>query len=132
MLHRRHFTLAQAGELLPAVGRILHGVRTARRYLGHVGQGSDLALRAETSGGAWPGREHAEATLVVTLGFERLEELDVIVRDLDRGIVDFPTLIDGREAYLCWRAGETAIMHWHELDSGFAGRRPLGREAGRS
>ena len=47
------------------------------------------------------------------------------IRDLERGLVDFPALIDGREVYLCWQLGETDIAFWHELETGFGSRRPL-------
>jgi Uncharacterized conserved protein (DUF2203) len=129
MLHRRHFTRAQANALLPVVGATLRRLRDAREQLSGGGFDTDLALNAESTGGAWPGRERASAALVVTLGFEQLEELEVLVRDLDRGLVDFPSLVDGREVYLCWQLGEPEILHWHGLESGYAGRRPLTREA---
>jgi hypothetical protein len=132
MLHRRHFTLDQANALVPAVDRVLREVRGAHARLVTAGHDAELAVRAETTGGAWPGREHARATLMLSLGFEHLEDLGVLVRDVERGIVDFPALMDGREVYLCWRFGEAAITHWHELHSGIAGRRPLGRAARRT
>jgi hypothetical protein len=47
------------------------------------------------------------------------------VRDIDRGLVDFPALIAGREVYLCWVDDEPAVAHWHEIEAGFRGRRPL-------
>jgi hypothetical protein len=131
MLHRRHFTVEQANALLPTVGAILRRLRDAREQLSGSGFDTELALNAESTGGAWPGRERARAALVVTLGFEQLEDLEVLVRDLDRGLVDFPSLVDGREVYLCWQLGEPDIRHWHGLESGYAGRRPLGREARR-
>jgi hypothetical protein len=129
MLHRRHFTIDQANALLPTVGATLRRLRTARSQLASGGFDTDLALRAEATGGAWPGRDRAAAALVITLGFEQLEELEVLVRDLDRGLVDFPALVDGREVYLCWQLDEPEVSHWHGLESGFAGRRPLGRPA---
>ena len=61
----------------------------------------------------------------IAMGFETLEKLDLVVRDLDRGLVDFPALIDGREVYLCWLLDEPAVGHWHGIEAGFAGRRPL-------
>jgi hypothetical protein len=131
MLHRRHYTLDQANALLPAVERVLAKLRAARLGLAIGGPDTDLAVLAESTGGAWPGRERAAAALALTLGFEELEDREVIVRDVDRGLVDFPTFIEGHEAYLCWRAGEAGITHWHGLESGFAGRRPLGRAARR-
>jgi hypothetical protein len=131
MLHRRHFTLEQANARLPAVGRLLRELRAAREQLMEGGIDAGLAMRAEATGGAWPGRRRAAASVVVSLGFERLEDLGVLVRDADRGIVDFPAVVDGREIYLCWHLGEPEITHWHELESGFAGRRPIAREARR-
>jgi hypothetical protein len=132
MLHRRHFTLDQANHLVPVINDLMAGLRCAYAELDKGAGDAELSLLAETSGGAWPGRERAEAAVTVSLAFESLEELDVLVRDVDRGIVDFPTLMDGREVYLCWHVGETDIRHWHEVDSGFAGRRPLDREARRT
>jgi hypothetical protein len=131
MLHRRHYTLDQANALLPTVQRVLANLRVARHQLAGGAHDNELALLAESTGGAWPGRERAAAALSFTLGFEELAERDVVVRDIDRGLVDFPTFIEGHEAYLCWRLGEAEIGHWHGLESGFAGRRPLGRAARR-
>jgi hypothetical protein len=54
-----------------------------------------------------------------------LREMEVVLRDLDRGLVDFPALRDGREIYLCWLEGEDEIAYWHDPDTGFAGREPL-------
>ena len=54
-----------------------------------------------------------------------LEAVDIVVRDVERGLVDFPALRDGEEVYLCWLVDEDEIGFWHGLDAGFAGRRPL-------
>ena len=56
---------------------------------------------------------------------ERLQRLGVLVKDLDRGLVDFPALREGEEVLLCWQVGEDEIAHWHGVDEGFAGRKPL-------
>jgi hypothetical protein len=57
---------------------------------------------------------------------ERLEELGVIVKDADRGLVDFPALREnGEEVLLCWQVGEEEIAFWHGVEEGFAGRKPL-------
>ena len=50
---------------------------------------------------------------------------DITLRDIETGLVDFPALVNGRQVCLCWRLGEERVGFWHELDSGFAGRRPL-------
>ena len=65
------------------------------------------------------------AALEVALGFDQLEELDVVVRDLERGLIDFPSMIDGEEVYLCWLLDEPEVVYWHAPESGFGGRRRL-------
>lgn len=57
---------------------------------------------------------------------QELLDLGVEPKGAAEGLVDFPSLLDGRPVYLCWRLGEPEVMHWHEFDAGFAGRQPLG------
>jgi hypothetical protein len=54
-----------------------------------------------------------------------IHELGAVVKDPDEGLVDFPSRVDGRDVYLCWKVGEDAIEYWHGIDEGFAGRKPL-------
>jgi hypothetical protein len=58
-------------------------------------------------------------------GVARIDALGLTLRDIERGLVDFPALVSGRQIWLCWRQGETSIGWWHDLESGFDGRRPL-------
>ena len=53
----------------------------------------------------------------------RIDELGVVLRDIETGLIDFPALVNGRQVWLCWRLGEAEIDYWHELTSGVAGRR---------
>jgi hypothetical protein len=125
MLHHRHYTVEDANAQLDVVGRVVRRIRDARDRLSDDGFDSEFATMAELSGGAYPGREHAAAALEVALGFAQLEEMDVVVRDLERGLIDVPSLLGGEEIYLCWLLGERAVGHWHAVEGGFAGRRPL-------
>ncbi len=125
MLHHRHWTPEQANALLPILGDTVRRLRDARRRLVERGFDTELAEQADATGGGWPGAERARESVEMALGFERLERLDIVVRDLERGLVDFPALIDGREVYLCWLLDEPAVGHWHGVEAGFAGRRPL-------
>ena len=125
MLHERHWTVDEANQLRPIVGATVRRIREARRTLAATEFDSEFAVLAEASGGAWAGRERAEASVVVALGFEQLERLDVVVRDLERGLIDFPSLLGGEEVYLCWLLDEPEVGHWHAPESGFGGRRPL-------
>ena len=54
-----------------------------------------------------------------------LDERGIVLRDIPSGLLDFPALVSGRQAWLCWRLGEERIDFWHDTDEGFAGRRPL-------
>ena len=58
-------------------------------------------------------------------GVARLVELDITLRDISTGLIDFPALVSGRPIWLCWRLGETDVAHWHPHDEGFDTRRPL-------
>ena len=55
----------------------------------------------------------------------RIDALGITLRDIERGLIDFPALVDGAEVWLCWQLGEDDVAHWHELDTGFGGRQPL-------
>ena len=125
MMHHRHYTVDEANTRLELVGAIVRRIRDARAQLTEEGFDQSFSTISELTGGAWPGVEHAAAALEVALGFDRLEELDVVVRDLERGIIDFPSLLGGEEIYLCWLVGEPSVGHWHAVESGFGGRQPL-------
>jgi hypothetical protein len=56
---------------------------------------------------------------------EALSESGIVLRDIDRGLVDFPAIQDGREVYLCWELGEDEVSFWHDISSGYRGREPL-------
>ena len=58
-------------------------------------------------------------------GVARIDALGLTLRDIEHGLVDFPALVSGRQVWLCWQHGETAIGCWHDLETGFSGRRPL-------
>jgi hypothetical protein len=55
----------------------------------------------------------------------RIQDMDVLIKDINLGLLDFPALKDGREVYLCWQYGEDDIAFWHEIEAGYAGRQPI-------
>ena len=113
MLHSRHYTADQANALLPEVRSTVRRLQDAKRVLQDEGFDTGFATLADVVGGAFPGRVRAQAAVAATLGFEHLEELDLLVRDLEAGLIDFPALRDGREVYLCWQVDEHEVGHWH-------------------
>lgn len=126
MIHERHYTLAEASELLPRVVELVERMRSARDRLGDREAREALSEAGPTNGGGGPGRTVSEGFVDLRDSMAELSELEVVLRDLDKGLLDFPSLRDGQEVYLCWQEGEDAIEYWHEPEAGFAGRRPLG------
>ena len=126
MRHERHYTRAEATASLGQVAELLETMRDARERLTDTDVREALAEAAPTNGGGLPGRHVSEAFLRLREAAGRLREMEVVLRDLDRGLVDFPALRDGREVYLCWvEREEDEIAFWHDLDTGYAGREPL-------
>lgn len=123
--HRRHYTLREANALRAWVARRVGRLQQARALLSESDAGADVAATAMVTGGGWPGRDHAGAAIELALGMEDLGRLEIVVRDVDRGLIDFPSLRDGEEVYLCWLVDEPQVTHWHSLESGFAGRRAI-------
>ena len=132
----RHFTLDEARALLPLVGRtVREAVLSKGRYEEGETYLQELSQRILMRGGmtvdtataeAWKTQRDSNAqTLKSAIG--RLEEIGVLIKDLDAGLVDFPTLYRGEEVYLCWRMDENDIQHWHGVHEGFAGRKEIDR-----
>jgi hypothetical protein len=125
VIHERHYTVEEANRLLPRLEPMLAELREARDRLTESEAHEALTGAAPTDGGGGEGRQVGEAFLEVRRLLGELQELGVVIRDIDRGLVDFPAIVEGREAYLCWQRGEHEISHWHDLDAGYGGRQPL-------
>lgn len=128
MLHTRHYTLEQAMAVRGWVAERVGWARAARARLVALGPAAldRIAGLDETVGGAYPGREIARSLVELSRAAGELEAVEIVLRDVERGLVDFPALRDGEEVYLCWLVDdEREIAFWHEPDAGFAGRRPL-------
>jgi hypothetical protein len=123
--HARHYTVDQANAALDWVLERLERLRSAHVQLSNDEARAALGEAAPSNGGGAPGRVVSEAFLELQRALGELQAMDVVLRDLDRGLVDFPALREGREVYLCWEAGEVEIEFWHDLDAGYGGRQPL-------
>lgn len=125
MKHERHYTLEQANAALPWVGERIERLREAQALLTEKEARDALSEAAPGNGGGEPGQVVSEGFLALRSGLAELEAMEIVLRDLERGLVDFPALREGREVYLCWVEGEDEIGFWHELEAGYAGRQPL-------
>jgi hypothetical protein len=128
MHHERHYTVEQAAAAMAWVAERVAWVRDAHARLLAMGSRAREAVMAldARNGGSYPGREVAAALVELSRAVGELEAVDIVLRDFERGLVDFPALRDGQEVYLCWLVEEEdEIGFWHEPETGFAGRRPL-------
>jgi hypothetical protein len=122
---KKHYTREEARQLLPQVRRWLDELASLRDQM----QERDENLAKELITGQDLGGELVNrymrcvaAVKQLLLQFHRRE---IQIKDLDRGLIDFPAYIGGNEVFLCWEKGEEDIEFWHDLHSGFAGREPL-------
>jgi hypothetical protein len=125
LVHERHFTREEANALLPQLSALLTQLREAKDELTDSEAHEALAEAAPTNGGGEEGRQVGVAFLEVRRLLEAVERSGIVLRDIDRGLVDFPALIDEREVYLCWELGEDEVDFWHDLEGGYGGREPL-------
>ncbi|MBV9174965.1 MAG: DUF2203 domain-containing protein [Chloroflexi bacterium] len=130
----RTFTREEAEALLPEIDRLLAEAQNlAERLRGTERQAQAEQSRARANGqvrpGAAPAVSDAERRAIgaqLSTLLERIHDMGVVLRDIRAGLIDFPSPREGRIVYLCWRRGEPfEIRWWHEIDAGFAGRRPL-------
>jgi hypothetical protein len=127
MRHERHYTLEQATAVRGWVADRVRRIKDARADLVALGAQAGEALTAldPNAGGSYPGREVARPLVELSRAVGELEAVDIVLRDVDRGLIDFPAMRDGEEVYLCWLLDEDEIGFWHDPDAGFAGRQPL-------
>jgi hypothetical protein len=129
----RYFTLDEAneavGELRPVVARM---VDHRRRFLVAQQQRGELTEQAGSNGGDLTPTDFAEVEEELELQaaalarcIEQLQAAGALVKDLDQGLLDFPSLREGEEILLCWHLGEDEIGYFHGTDEGFIGRKPL-------
>ncbi len=125
MEHELHFTVEEANALLRRVEPVLGQLRNAKARLTDKEAHTVLTEASATNGGGDEGRQVGEAFVEVRRLLSALQQAGIVVRDIDRGLIDFPSLRNGHEVYLCWELGEDQITHWHEIESGYGGRQPL-------
>lgn len=130
----KFFTIAEAESLLSEIGQAMQDARKHRIDYQAADQEMNRAkARIQAAGGLRVDpapflaiRERLDSSEArVKEAIERVHELGAHVKDLDQGLVDFLTLYRGKQVYLCWKVGEPRIEHWHGLEEGFRGRKPI-------
>jgi hypothetical protein len=130
----RSFTLQEAETLLPILESLLRAAIDGKKLIELVdGEFQEVAHRVFLNGGTYLNivqlaRRKAERERAIHRVKDSLAEIDatgVQVKDLDMGLLDFPCVVEGRTVLLCWKLGENGITHWHGVEEGFAGRKPI-------
>jgi hypothetical protein len=123
---KKYFTVVEATALLPRLVSILNRIENAQAGSDDISdEAKAIHHAAGGNGGGKVGSEILQHSARVAKHLEEINDLGVIVKDFQRGLLDFPHVRDGREVFLCWKKGEKEIAFWHELDAGFKGRQPL-------
>ena len=122
---KKHYTREEARELLPKLRKWLAELDELRVEL----EKNDQRLSAMMTGGNDVGGALVNQKVKV-LGrmkevLTEFEAREILIKDLERGLVDFPAIVGDREVFLCWEKDEDDVEYWHDIDSGFAGREPL-------
>ena len=132
----RHFTPGEANDELREIrplaeALVAHRAEQQRLQAERV----ELAAKIAGNGGGIDSQELADLEeseqrerVEIARCVDAIHQRGVIVKDIDVGLVDFPALRDGAEMLLCWQVGEDEVAHWHGLEEGFAGRKPLDPE----
>jgi len=121
----KHYTREEARALLPQLREWLDGLDGLRERLE---QNEMRVANLMESGQDAGGRVVNQSVKLLgeikglLLQFEKRE---IIIKDLERGLLDFPAIVGGREVFLCWEKDEEDVEYWHDIDSGYAGREPL-------
>ena len=135
------FTLGEAQTLLPVLEALLRKAQAAGARAGELeSEMQQLTQRIFLSGGmhvnvAQAAKRRATREKALQEARDTLTEIDEIgvqVKDLEKGLLDFPCILDGQTVLLCWRLGEKEIGYWHTTEDGFAGRKPLDARFGKT
>jgi hypothetical protein len=130
----RFFTLQQAEEVLPEVASAIRAAISFKtEYEWLESEWHSFSQRVAVMGGVRVDRgqmteqknRREDAALALKQAVEKVHEFGCVVKDLDIGLIDFPTLFGGEEVYLCWKLGEAGIQFWHGVHEGFRGRKPI-------
>jgi hypothetical protein len=130
----RTFTLNEALDLLPILETLLRGAAESKKRVSEIdAQFQQVNQRVMMHGGvsldivplARLRAERDKLSQGITDALSEITAMGVQVKDLDIGLLDFPCVVEGKIVLLCWKLGEETIAHWHEVDEGFVGRKPI-------
>ncbi len=122
---KKHYTRDEARQLLPLVRQWLDELTKIRDLLAHYDGQLTKALGLGDDLGGELVNKYVKCIAAIKDILLRFKKREIQVKDMDRGLIDFPAYIGGKEVFLCWEKGEEDIEFWHDLTTGYAGRERL-------
>ena len=123
--YRKHYTREEARALLPEIRLWLKRLEPLRNTLEKSEQRVQSLMRSADAAGGETVNSWVRTLADIRQVLCEFQKRDIQIKDLSRGLIDFPAIIAGREVFLCWEQDEDDIEFWHDLDAGYAGREPL-------
>jgi len=123
---KKYFTVEEANALIPELNDWVPRLQELYSLM-HKGFPDIQKARskAEYSGGSVHGTDYLNVALKANQISKNLEKRGCVIKGIEMGLVDFPSIREGKEVYLCWKIPEQEIRFWHDLDTGFSGRQPI-------
>lgn len=125
-IYKKHFTLEEANKLVPQFTQYFDEILTLHDIMKKERRQKESMTQGLSQNGGWSkSAEYLDNSFKVSKIVDKILATGAVVKDLQRGLIDFPHLSEGKEIFLCWEMGEKEIKFWHDLESGYPGRQPL-------
>ena len=121
----KHYTRDEAKALLPQVRKWLQQLEEARDHLLKYDKRLSALMEPGRDAGGELVNRWARTMADFRGAMDEFQRREIMIKDIDRGLLDFPAIIGGKEVFLCWEKDEDDIEFWHDLDTGYAGRERL-------
>src|SRR5215475_3260817 len=123
--YHKHYTRDEARALLPQVRLWLKRIAQLRRELEKQEERLTALMEPGRDVGGEPVNSWVRSMAELREVFMEFHDREIQIKDLERGLIDFPAFVGGKEVFLCWEQDEEDVEFWHDLDTGYAGREPL-------
>ena|SRR5204863_5602910 len=122
---KKHYSRDEARALLPQIRQWLKQLSSARQRFGRLDQRLAGLLAGGQDTGGETVNQWVKVLADIKVNLREFQKREIQIKDFDRGLVDFPAILDEKEVFLCWEQDEQDIDFWHDLNSGYAGRERL-------
>lgn len=128
-MSKKYFTAESAQKQLPKIKRLLSRLQNLKKAIGAITSvrfdPKEIEYEEFVETSTKLSKEFHKLSYEFYKELEKLEKTGCVLKDLEQGLVDFYCKLEGRDIFLCWKLGEDRVKAWHEIDSGFAGRKPV-------